>query len=159
VSTINPFVIIGQVLTAILPKALVDQIQGFIDKVTNLLQGENVLVIGNAAGLIIYFVAKVSGKIPDLTLQDAILQAGTAIVLLNTVLLFIRQNVYSPKTVNAIVHTPPTAAGPIEAAAAVGVDTTQPTTPIDAAPTPPTTEAGAGEAEPDPSELGAATDN
>lgn len=120
--TLNPFAIIGSILSAIVPDPISVRIQAFIDQLTGLLQGETVLVIGNGAGVAIYLVAKASGKIPDVTFQDAVLQAGAAAVLLNTVLLSIRKYAFSPKTVAAIVASPPTAAGPINAAAAAGVD-------------------------------------
>lgn len=122
--TLNPFAILGQILSAILPDPIVVRIQAFIDQVTNALKGETLLAIGNGAGVVIYLVAKASGKIPDVPLEQAIIQAGTAAALLNSVLLAARQYVYSPKKVDEIVATKPTSAGPIAAAKAAGVDTT-----------------------------------
>lgn len=122
-SALNPFAILGSIVTAILPDAIVVPLQNLIDKLMGLLQGETVLVIGNGAGVIIYLVAKAAGSIPDIPLADAIVQAGSAAALLNTILLTIRKYVYSPKTVAAIVASPPTAAGPIAAAEAAGVPT------------------------------------
>lgn len=121
-TTLNPFAVIGALLSAFLPATVVAWIQSFIDKVNSLLQGETVLVIGNGAGVVIWIVAKISGRIPDVSLADATVQAGAAALLLNTVLVSIRKYVSSPKTVAKIVATPPTASGPINAAAAAGVD-------------------------------------
>lgn len=121
-NSINPFAIIGSIISAILPAAVVAAIDAWLDKARGLLQGETLRAIGYGAGLVIYLVAKASGSIPDLPLDQALLQAGSAAALLVTLIEAARKYVYSPATVAAIVATPPTAAGPVVAAAAAGVD-------------------------------------
>jgi hypothetical protein len=105
-------------------------INSILDKARGLLQGEPLRLIGYGAGIVIYLAAKALGNIPDLPLEQALIQATAAIAVLASVIETIRRFTYSPATVAAIVQTPPTAAGPIAAAEAVGVDTSQPVTPI-----------------------------
>ena len=91
-----------------------------LDLIGAALQGEPVLVIGNGAAVIIYGVAKVMGRIPDLSFEDSLKDAGTAIVLLNSAFVAIRSVAYSPKTVAQIVLTPPLAMGVVKAAIEAG---------------------------------------
>ena len=62
-----------------------------ISKVQSLLQGEPALVIGNGAAVVIYLVAKASGFQNGETFELAVAQAAGAIVLVNSVLVSIRQ--------------------------------------------------------------------
>jgi hypothetical protein len=64
-----------------------------VSRVSDLLQGEPVLVIGNGAAVVIYLVARFVGTIPDETWQVALGQATAAIVVLNTALATIRKYV------------------------------------------------------------------
>lgn len=132
--TLNPFAILGSVLRTVLPDALVAKLQGLSDAIEKLLQGETARVIGYGAGVVIYIVAKLFGAIPDVPFDQAVIQAGTAAGVLVAIIESIRHYVFSPATVASIVTTPPTAAGPIAAAEAVGVDTAKPGDPIDVAP-------------------------
>jgi hypothetical protein len=104
---------------------LPDNIRSFVNKVLDLssalLQGEPALVIGNGAAVVIYLVAKVMGAVPDQTFEQAVASATAAIVTINAVLLTIRKYVYSPASVAKIVLTPPTSAGPVNAAIDAGV--------------------------------------
>jgi hypothetical protein len=109
------------ILSSVIPANVQAAINWAIDKIDSLLKGETALVIGNGAAIVLYFVAKAFGKIPDMSFEDALAAGGVAIVTINSVLLTIRKYVYSPATVAAIVASPPTAAGPIAAAVDAGV--------------------------------------
>lgn len=73
--------------------AAITQLRGVIDTVAGALKGEPVLVIGNGAAVIIYLVAKASGRIEDVSFETALVQAGAAVALINTVLVTIRKYV------------------------------------------------------------------
>lgn len=107
-------------ITDLIPDRIKAIINGTLDLLDRLLQGETVLLIGNVAGIAIYAVAKGLGSIPDVSFTDALAQAVAAIAVLNGVLLTIRHYVYSPATVAKIVLTPPTSAGPVSAAIEAG---------------------------------------
>lgn len=92
-----------------------------LDKADALLKGEPVLVIGNAAAVVLWLVTNAFGRLPDLTFSESLAAAGAAIVTLNSILVAIRSVVYSPATVAQIVTTPPASAGPVAAAVAAGV--------------------------------------
>ncbi|HEY6014588.1 MAG TPA: hypothetical protein VIU37_11285 [Candidatus Limnocylindrales bacterium] len=62
-----------------------DRFAAFLDAVRGTLKGEPLRAIGYGAGVIIYLVAKASGKIPDVSIDEAILQAGAAAALLASV--------------------------------------------------------------------------
>lgn len=132
-TALNPFAVIGTILQTLTPKIVLNAIEPWLDKVRGLLQGETLRAIGYGAGVIVYLVAKFSGKIPDVPFDQAIIQAGGAAALVITVLETIRKYVFSPATVAAIVATPPTAAGPVVAAVEAGVP---PELIADAAPAP-----------------------
>ena len=100
-------------------------ISGILDKVRELLRGEPARAIGYGAAAIIYLVAYAFDAIPDMTPEAALTAAVAAIGTLAGVIESIRSLVYSPATVSRIVNTPPTAEGPIAAAEAEGVDTSQ----------------------------------
>lgn len=107
-------------ITDLIPAKVQEFINAVLDSADALLKGETALVIGNGAAVIIYLVAKFMGAIPDQTFAEAITTATTGLATVNAVLLLIRQYVYSPATVAKIVLTPPTAAGPINAAVDAG---------------------------------------
>lgn len=106
--------------------------QAILEKVRALLQGEPLRAIVYGAAVVIWIVTRVAaalhvGNIAAVDLDQALVMATAASVALTE---FARRWTYSPATVAAIVKTPPTAAGPIAAAEAVGVDTSQPVAPI-----------------------------
>jgi len=107
-------------LTDLIPANIQAVINKVLDLVSSLMQGETVLLIGNSAGVVLYLVAKAFGSIPDLTFEDSLKQGAAAVVTLNVILLYIRSKVYSAATVAKIVTTPPTAAGPVNAAIDAG---------------------------------------
>lgn len=96
-------------------------VNGILDSVQSVLRGEPARVIGYGGAVVVYLVARVSGSIPDVPLDTAIVQATAAIAVVASFVETIRRLVYSPATVAAIVATPPTAAGPINAAVEAGV--------------------------------------
>ena len=91
-----------------------------------LLQGETLRAITLGAVIVVWlvthlaFALHLAGQPPAWDVIEVAVSA--ALVALNEM---IRLFVYSPATVSAIVNTPPTAAGPIAAAEAAGVDTSQ----------------------------------
>lgn len=91
-----------------------DKIKALLAQVDTLLHGEPARAIGYGAAVIIYIVAKASGKFPDVSLDSALVSAGTALAAVVGVVETIRHFVYSPNTVEAIVTnlpgTPPPAA-------------------------------------------------
>lgn len=92
------------------------KITDVLDKVQSVLQGEPLRAIGYGAGVVIYFVARASGKIADVPLDQAIVQASGALALLVSVVETARRFVYSPNTVAQII-------GPSAAPAGVEGDT------------------------------------
>lgn len=105
----------------LIPQSLQSKGSAVLDKARDLLQGETLRAIGYGAGVVIYLVAKAVGSIPDLSFDQAVLQAGAAAAVLVTVIESARRFVFSPKTVAAIVTAPPAASGPVVAAVAAGV--------------------------------------
>ncbi len=93
-----------------------------LDKAESILKGEPARIIGYGAAVVIYLVAKVSGSIEDQSPEQALVSGTAAIATIITIIESIRRLVYSPASVAAIVTSPPTAAGPIDAAVAAGVD-------------------------------------
>lgn len=55
-------------------------VNGILDKVSELLAGEPARAIGYGGAVIIYLVAKAVGAIPDESPDEALAQAGAAIV-------------------------------------------------------------------------------
>lgn len=82
-------------------------------------------VIAGAIRTVLYG-AVIFGYLPDLTIEQLAQIAIGLEVLLG---LFVRQSSTPNVTVAQIVQTPPTAAGPIAAAEAAGVDTAKPPVP------------------------------
>jgi hypothetical protein len=105
---------------SLLPEKVQAFVNAVLDSANALLQGEPALVIGNGAAVVIYLVAKAMGAIPDQTFADAVTSAMAGIGTVNAVLLTIRKYVYSPASVAKIVLTPPTSAGPVNAAIDAG---------------------------------------
>ncbi len=104
-----------------------------IARLQALLQGETLRAIVYGAAVVVWLVTHVAqalnvGNLQVVDINAALVVATAAAAFLTELA---RRYVYSPATVAAIVTTPPTAAGPIAAAEAVGVDTSQPTTPIE----------------------------
>lgn len=77
-------------------------ITALLDKVTDVLSGEPARAIGYGGAAIIYVVAKALGQIPDVSPEDALVQAGAAIAVVASLVESIRHFVYSPATVEAI---------------------------------------------------------
>lgn len=107
--------------------------QALLDKARALLQGEPLRAIVYGAAVVVWLVTHIAqalhiGNLAVVNLDQALVMATGASVALTE---FARRWTYSPTTVAAIVNTPPTAAGPIAAAEAVGVDTSQPVAPIE----------------------------
>lgn len=98
-----------------------------LNRARALLQGETLRAIVYGAAIVVWIVVGLSNALgftrfgANISVTDALTQATAASVLLTELA---RRFVYSPATVAAIVNTPPTAAGPIAAAEAAGVDTT-----------------------------------
>lgn len=137
-TSVNPFAIVGALLTALLPAPLVVRINDILDKVRGLLTGETVRAIGYGAVLAIYLgwhaaLALNLTTVPAPTLDIILAAVAGAIALVTE---FARRKVWSANSVAAIVAAPPTAAGPINAAAAAGVDPAAIATALVAAPDP-----------------------
>ncbi len=103
--------------------------EALLAKARALLQGETLRAIVYGAAVVVWLVTRIAkalgiGNLEAIDLDQALLMATTAAAALTELA---RRYVYSPATVAAIVQTPPTAEGPIAAAEAVGVDTSQPT--------------------------------
>lgn len=76
-----------------------------LDKVRDLLRGEPARAIGYGAAVVIYLVALAFDRIPDMTLDAALVSATAAIVTVGSVIETIRRFVYSPVTVEVIAQT------------------------------------------------------
>lgn len=59
---------------------------GIVDRIRRLLTGEPLRAIGYGAGVIIWIVAGLSGRIPDVPIEQAVMQAGAASALLASVI-------------------------------------------------------------------------
>lgn len=96
---------------------------GLLDKARALLQGEPLRLIGYGAGFVIYFVSWASGSIDDIPFETAVTLAIAGAGTLATIIETARRFVYSPASVAQITAqvatAPPTAAGPLAAAAEV----------------------------------------
>lgn len=121
-TTLNPFAIVGAILRAITPKIVLNAIEPWLDRIRGLLTSSPARVIGYGAAVVIYLVALAFDRIPDMTFEQALVNTTFAITTLVGVIEAIRHYVFSPATVAKMVAAPPTAAGPIAAAVAEGVD-------------------------------------
>jgi len=119
--SLNPFAIIGELVRTLLPAPVVSWLEGLVEAVNRVLQGSPARAIGYGAAVVIYLVALAFDRIPDMTFEQAVTSAVTAVTILVGIVEAIRFYVFSPATVAKIVTTPPTAAGPIEAAVVEGV--------------------------------------
>lgn len=63
-----------------------DTIKALIERVRGLLQGEPLRAIGYGAGVVIWIVARASGHIADVSLDQAVLQAGAAAAILASII-------------------------------------------------------------------------
>jgi len=63
-----------------------DKLSAILERARGLLAGEPLRAIGYGAGVVIWIVAGVSGRIPDVPLDQAILQAGGAAAVLASVI-------------------------------------------------------------------------
>lgn len=79
--------------------AIVDRILDFAEDV---LQGEPLRAIGYGAGVAIYFIARASGNIEDVPLDQALLQGAALAATLVGVIETARRFVFSPRSVQAI---------------------------------------------------------
>lgn len=70
-----------------------DRITGILDAARGLLQGEPLRAIGYGAGVVIYLVARASGSIPDLSIDQALIQAAAGAAVLVSVIEFARRHV------------------------------------------------------------------
>ena len=70
-----------------------DKIKAILERARGLLSGEPLRAIGYGAGVVIWIVAGVSGRIPDVPLDQAMLQAGAAAALLASVIETARRHV------------------------------------------------------------------
>lgn len=103
-------------------------VNSILDKARGLLlQREPARAIGYGAALVIVGVVAVSNALgfsrfgENISLEGALVAAGTATTTVVSIVEFIRKLVYSPATVAEVVTNPPTASGPIEAAIDAGV--------------------------------------
>jgi hypothetical protein len=118
--TLNPFAL----LLALLPAPVAAAVTALADKLRALLQGETLRAIVYGAAIVVWLVTHIAeamniGNLQVVNLDTALAVATGAAALLTELA---RRYVYSPATVAQIVATPPTAAGPINAAAAAGVE-------------------------------------
>lgn len=119
--SLNPFAVLGELMRAVLPAPVVAWLQALVEQANALLQGSPARAIGYGAAVVIWLVANAMGRLPDMTFDQAVTVAVTAVALLVGVVEAIRKYVFSPATVAKIVVAPPTAAGPIAAAVDEGV--------------------------------------
>lgn len=98
-STLNPFVIIGSLMQTLLPAPVVTWLQGLVEGANRLLQGSPARAIGYGAAIVIYGVALIFDRIPDMTLEQALTTAVTAVTLLVGIVEAIRKYVFSPASV------------------------------------------------------------
>lgn len=89
-------------------KTILDKGRAILDAADNLLSGEPARAIGYGAALVVVGVSLVSNalgytRIPEVSLDAALVAATLAITTLVTVIEGIRRSVYSPNTVDAIV--------------------------------------------------------
>ena len=84
-------------------KALVlwlrDRIVALVERLDAILRGEPVRAIGYGAAVVIYLVARASGKIADVSWPEAVGQATAAVAILASILETIRHFVWSPASV------------------------------------------------------------
>lgn len=115
------------ILRTLLPAPVVAFFDRLAAKLQPLLAGEPLRAITYGAVALVWIVSRalvITGILPIAPSVDAILIAvtGAISIIAAAIAEFARRWTYSPASVAAIVANPPTAAGPINAAAAAGVD-------------------------------------
>lgn len=75
-----------------------------LDKVRDLLKGEPARAIGYGGAVVVYLVAAAFGRIPDVTFDQAVTMAVTALAIVASFVETIRRYVYSPNTVSEIIE-------------------------------------------------------
>jgi len=85
--------------------ALQAKLDALLDAVLALLQGSPVRVIGYGSAILIFLVAKASGRIADVSFADAVSEATVAITLVVSVVEGIRHFAFSPATAGAMQAT------------------------------------------------------
>jgi hypothetical protein len=58
----------------------------FIDRIRGLLHGEPLRAIGYGAGVVVWIVAGLSGRIPNVPIEQAVVNAGAAAALLASII-------------------------------------------------------------------------
>lgn len=79
-------------------------VTAILDKARELLRGEVARAIGWGAAIVIYLVALALDRIPDMSLDQALVSATAAIVTVGGVIEAIRRYVYSSPTVETIAQ-------------------------------------------------------
>ncbi len=74
-----------------------------LEKISSMLVGEPARVIGYGAAVVIFLVARASGVIPDVSFEQAVVNALAAVAVIASVIESIRHFVYSPPTVGRII--------------------------------------------------------
>lgn len=82
----------------------IDIIKAVVAKAEDILEGEPARAIGYGGAAIVYLVAKASGRIPDVTPEEALAQVGAALVVVASFVETVRKFVYSPATVDTLLH-------------------------------------------------------
>jgi hypothetical protein len=87
----------------ILINALVLKVRGFLARLGDALSGEPARVIGYGAALIVYFIANMSGRIPDVSFDEAVIRTTAALAIVSAVIESIRKVTYSKNAVGQII--------------------------------------------------------
>lgn len=87
-----------------------DIIRKLLDLASGLLQGEPARAIGYGAAVVVYFVARASGQLDDIPLDQALILTAGYVATIAGVVESIRRVVYSPATVSQIVESIPASA-------------------------------------------------
>lgn len=82
---------------------VLDIARSLADSARNILAGEPARAIGYGGAAVVYLVARASGSIPDVTVEEALVQATAAIAIVAALVESVRRVVYSPNTVDAII--------------------------------------------------------
>lgn len=93
-------------------ESILNAVRSLLDVLGRLLSGEPARLIGYGAAVIVYIVARVSKTLPDVSLDQALIQVAAVIALAASVVETIRHYVYSPATVRAILDQIDTGTGP-----------------------------------------------
>lgn len=66
-------------------QAAIDKVKAVLDAAVDTLQGEPLRAIAYGAAVVIYLVARLTGRIEDVSFADAVIHAGAAAALLVSV--------------------------------------------------------------------------